>query len=331
MTRILKFRRICFVLIAAFSVSRSLAVGIAALKEQPFHADAIASILVYQKKTDDGLAPFVVFQTEKNVVTIDRPRIAALVDVPTSIPANITEAAEISAIRKSLKDLTTFSTRFPKSSPTLANPIASLTVHISKFDNGQRRVNGKWLAPEEYAAWKEAEKKEKQSQLEAESADRLRLQEQAREFQRFEQEAIQAKRQEEERQQAKAAEKEKKSAEAQERFVQEIRGTAKKTVTDWYWLAVVDGAETPEDFKKLIGRPPDTQYGDGSLLWDHACWNPLTEKMEELRIDSVDYRITNYENINYISKDYVFRCGGKKLEMRNSERYLKEMKETFSK
>lgn len=144
----------------ALSVSLSPAAGIAALKEQSFHSDAAANILAFQNKVDDGSAPFVKLETPKGILSIDRLRIAALVEVPNSIPSNITDEAQLAPLRKSLEELSTFTRRFPKSTPALADSVTVLSNQISNFDDGHRRINGKWLTSQEFAALKEATKNE---------------------------------------------------------------------------------------------------------------------------------------------------------------------------
>ena len=165
-----------FALIIVSSVSTSQAVGIAALKEQSYHADAAANVFAYQDKEDDGIAPFVTFVTGTRRTRIDRPKIAATVEVPTTIPVNITNETEVTPLRKSLEELAAFSGRFPQSSQMLAGHIAALSAHISKFNNGDRRTNGKWVTSEELAASKDAAEKEEQRRLkESELAERERV------------------------------------------------------------------------------------------------------------------------------------------------------------
>lgn len=157
--------KLFFVLISASGVSTSLATGIIALKEQSFHADASANILIFQEEIDDGRAPFVKFVTGSGQVLIDRIKIVAKVDVPDAIPDNITDDSHIEPLRKSLDELSEFSKRYQKSSKSLATYIASLSKHISLFDSGSRRVYGKWLTSQEYTSMQEDAKKEQQLRM----------------------------------------------------------------------------------------------------------------------------------------------------------------------
>ncbi len=147
---------------SAFAASTLQAAGIVALKEQTFHSDASANVFVFKEMLDDGSAPFVKFETGREVKTIDRPRITAVLSLPSSIPLSIADETQIEPLRKSLKEITAFSSRFPKSEKILEASIGSLSAHIAKFDEGQRRINGKWLTAQEIASGQENDKNAEQ-------------------------------------------------------------------------------------------------------------------------------------------------------------------------
>lgn len=127
------------------------AAGLAAIKEQDFHADNAARIIIYTEKLDSG-APFVKFKVASKTITYDRPKITATVDVLDSIPDEITEEKHIQPLRAKLEEMTTFSTRFPQSAAALEKPITSLTAHIEKFDTQHVRYHAKWITRTEFAA-----------------------------------------------------------------------------------------------------------------------------------------------------------------------------------
>ncbi len=147
-----------------------LAVGIAALKEQPFHADASANVLIYQNKVDNQTAPFVKFVTASREVMINRSLIVATLELPDSIPDNITAAEQTAPLRQALADLSAFARRFPKAAAPLAKQIQALAGHLQKFDGGQVRYHGKWITAAEYAALNAQSSKEEQQLREAQLA-----------------------------------------------------------------------------------------------------------------------------------------------------------------
>jgi hypothetical protein len=136
-------------LIVALTVSPSLGAGILATKQQSIHSDASADIIVYQEAISIDSIPFVLFKTARGEVRIDRVKIVAVVEVPNSLPVSILEQDDITPIQKNLQDITDFSHRFPKAEKKTAKYIASLSVIIQKYKDGDRRLLGKWLSSQE--------------------------------------------------------------------------------------------------------------------------------------------------------------------------------------
>jgi len=132
-------------------VGEAFGVGIAVTKAQSFHSDASATPFVFLEMIDSG-APFIKFTTSSGNVTIDRVKIAGTIDVPTSIPAKITNEEEIAGLRETCKKLEDFSTRYVKSKPLLGDHIQTIKANIQKFDSGEFRFGGKWMTKEDFYA-----------------------------------------------------------------------------------------------------------------------------------------------------------------------------------
>ncbi len=122
--------------ICLFSLIPSLALGagLAAIKDQKFHDDAGASIVVYSELKESGLS--VKIQTPNRTFTIDRQKLAGRVEVLSSLPASITTDTELEPVRKAVKEYRDFSSRFPKSTPMLSAHITSLENCIKAFEGG---------------------------------------------------------------------------------------------------------------------------------------------------------------------------------------------------
>ncbi len=124
--------------------------GLAAIKEQSFHQDAGANIVVYSTLTVSG--PSVKIETANRTFTIDSQKLAGKIDVISALPANITTERELEPVRKAVKEYRDFSIRFPKSAPVLAQNITTLDAYIKAFEGGKARYNGEWWPKEDVLA-----------------------------------------------------------------------------------------------------------------------------------------------------------------------------------
>lgn len=136
--------RLAVILRFFLSGSWAFGAGVAAFKEQPFHADASANVVAYVTLLIDG-GPSVRVDIGNRVFTTERTKLVGRVEVLSSIPLNITTESEITALRKSLADLQNFRNSFPKSAPLLDANIDALSGHIKAFDDGKVRYYGKWI------------------------------------------------------------------------------------------------------------------------------------------------------------------------------------------
>ena len=131
-----------FVFIAL--TAQASAGGVAAFKEQKFHADGSATILVYSELII-GNAPFIKVINGAKTVTIDREKFAGNVEVLSALPDTITNDDELKPLRVSLDAIKAFSLRYPKSSSLLQGHITALEKSINQFNSGQVRYDREWI------------------------------------------------------------------------------------------------------------------------------------------------------------------------------------------
>ena len=149
--------------------SSAAGAGIAAIKEQPFHADASAKAVVYVDFLDDG-GPSIRINTGSKVFTIERTKLAGKVEVLPSLPVDITNDYEVSILRKADKEYREFSLRFPKSVTLLEDQMKALDGYIKDFDGGKVRYQGEWMDKEKMVELKH----QQEEQLTRELAERKR-------------------------------------------------------------------------------------------------------------------------------------------------------------
>ncbi len=122
--------------------------GVAVLKEQTYHRDCSAKPVAYQRIISSS-GPYLRFVTSTGNLDIPRSKLADRIEIPTSVPRNISSETEAAPLRDTLASLRTFSTRYPLSAGLLAPAIASLTAHLARFDSGEVRFEGAWLTKDE--------------------------------------------------------------------------------------------------------------------------------------------------------------------------------------
>jgi hypothetical protein len=123
--------------------------GVAAVKEQSFHSDASAKPIVFVEMIDKG-APFVIFRIKGREVIVNKVNIAACLNLPNAIPAQILDENTIVPLRNSLMEINQFVERFPQIQPLLVNNREKLTEAIEKYDSGKIRIDGEWIARSEH-------------------------------------------------------------------------------------------------------------------------------------------------------------------------------------
>lgn len=158
--------------------------GVAAFKEQEFHSDASASIMVYTELVI-GSAPFIKIKSGTKVATIDRKKLAGSVEVLSSLPDNITNETELKPLIDSLSEVNDFTIRFPKSSQVLQGQIKTLERSIERFNSGQVRYNREWMTNAQYASIQEEKDQQQEKARQADAAmaaERQKLREEQEAF-----------------------------------------------------------------------------------------------------------------------------------------------------
>ena len=154
-------------LISLFTLFPSLVfgAGLAAIKEQSFHQDAGANIVVYSELKESG--PSVKIETTNRTFTIERQKLAGKIEVISTLPANITSDTELEPVRKTAKEYRDFTTRFPKSAPLLSQHITALDTCIKEFEGGKARYNSEWMPKEQVLAAKQKEEQSRNEEVAA--------------------------------------------------------------------------------------------------------------------------------------------------------------------
>ncbi len=122
--------------------------GVAAYKEQPFHSDDLATMIVYST-VQEGAVSYL-FDLGSKEVSLERTKIAGYVTVP-ELPANIRDDEATAQLRKSFETLSAFAARFKKAVPVLQPYIDQLKTALSRRALGDVRYEGRWLSGDEYA------------------------------------------------------------------------------------------------------------------------------------------------------------------------------------
>lgn len=132
----------------ALGVSGVRAAGVAVLKEWNFHRDSTAKPVVYLRIIDSH-GPYLRLVTRRGNLDIARFKLANHIEVPDSVPPQIMEEKDVSALRNQLVALRGFAVRYPPSA-CLLDPVAdAIAGHLARFDAGDVRFEGIWMARKE--------------------------------------------------------------------------------------------------------------------------------------------------------------------------------------
>ena len=175
------------ILAAAFLFFVSLvdtkSAGIAAFKDQPFHADSMAKPIVYAAILESAPVDLRLDLGGK-VKLFDRSKIVATVEIP-ELPKNIRDESELAFVRKSLGEIKSFATRFTNCGPLLQPYVEGFSKIIGRFENGEIRYAGAWIPKEKYAIIlkQQSQVADMESRRDMERAEQMRIQkEEAEEF-----------------------------------------------------------------------------------------------------------------------------------------------------
>jgi hypothetical protein len=123
--------------------------GVAALKEQPFHRDLTARVVVYRKIIDSG-GPWLRIVTDAGNLEIGRSKLVAWMEMPEPFPESVAEERDIAWHRQTLGLMKGFAARYPRSAGLLDPEISALHAHLARFDSGDIRLDGQWLTRGEH-------------------------------------------------------------------------------------------------------------------------------------------------------------------------------------
>lgn len=151
----------------ALAVCTAQAVGVAALKEQPFHRDSSARAFVYSQILDSR-GPHLRLVGSRRNVEILRTHLVARIELPEAIPDRLLEEHDVTPLRELLTDVRNFTTRYSRAEPVLRPYYDSLRGHINRFDAGNVRFEGNWMTRKELASIRETRRRELQVERELE-------------------------------------------------------------------------------------------------------------------------------------------------------------------
>ena len=158
-----------------------LAGGVAVLKEHSFHRDSSATPVAYLRIIDSH-GPYIRIVTSSGNIDILQSNLAGYIETPSSIPQSIQTDADATVLRNWLSSIKAFTARYSRSS-TLLDPYEDvISAHLEKFDSGEVRFEGNWIAPEEVVSILDRRKREAEA-LRREEIDRV-IQNEARDADR---------------------------------------------------------------------------------------------------------------------------------------------------
>lgn len=152
--------------------------GVAAFKEQPFHSDDLATIIVYSKIYETATTYQIDLGTKE--MSLDRSKIAGYVTVP-ELPANLGGDAANAQLRQTFAELNSFAGRYKKAIPILKPYADQLKASIARLEAGDVRLESKWVSAADYAAMLQRKQMDREAaRLAEEEAQRVAQEAEAR-------------------------------------------------------------------------------------------------------------------------------------------------------
>lgn len=138
--------------------------GIAAVKQQHFHGNATAQIILF--KSFNVYGPNVKIVGNGGQVTMTYPNRAEYVTLMSSVPDNILTADSLAPLRANHAEVKKFRKKYPQSEAALESYISSLENILTNFSRGYVRYKGSWVGPEGYKLMKEKEALRERAEME---------------------------------------------------------------------------------------------------------------------------------------------------------------------
>jgi len=166
--------------------------GVLIYKNQPFHPDNTAFAFRYDRIEGGGFVTWVVVGKERK--RFEKTQFHVWVELPTTLPAELTSAQDAATIIAQRDEIQKISTRFPAAAPIAKQSLALHNEWCTKLQAGMIRHRGEWMtkadfvalqnkqAADEQALKELAERKHKEM-VETEMARKLAKEREARQLQ----------------------------------------------------------------------------------------------------------------------------------------------------
>ena len=160
---------------------RSHGAGVAAYKEQPFHADSMARPIVYAKIISSSPID-VRLDLGGRQTALDRSRVAGLVEIPEQ-PRYVRNEVELEPVVLKHKELSQFAGRYTNCSAILKPYIDSYQKMIERFEGGEILFDKSWISKEHYGhiLKRQQESEEAARRQDAARMEQLRIERQKQE------------------------------------------------------------------------------------------------------------------------------------------------------
>lgn len=122
--------------------------GIFAYKNQSFHDDKDANLILYDTVEPGGLVTWVVSGGKRTRFETSQPH--EWIELPTTLPANLVLPYETSAVSEKVREIQKFVKKYPRSAKACES---TLQLHVSaeeKLKTGELRYQSKWMTREDY-------------------------------------------------------------------------------------------------------------------------------------------------------------------------------------
>jgi S1-C subfamily serine protease len=131
------------------------AAGIAAVKQQHFHGNTSAKIIVFKKLVTFG--PNVKIVGNDDQVTMTTPNCVEYATLLSSVPDNLLTDDSLVPLRVNHAEVKKFQGKYPQSKPVIASYLSTLENSITNFSRGYVRYKSSWHSRKDYNLLKEKE------------------------------------------------------------------------------------------------------------------------------------------------------------------------------
>lgn len=133
--------------------------GLAVFKQQPFHSDDLAEIIVFASIRRDALTCYLDLGSKEFNCPVTK--IVETLEVPY-LPGTIRSKEAVAQVRQLSQEMNAFAARYKKAVPILKPYMDQFTAALRRLDAGEVLYGGRWLSSIEYARVAEGEAKTSQ-------------------------------------------------------------------------------------------------------------------------------------------------------------------------